>query len=77
MKQGRASISGPLDRKIEPISRAINPGAVGNLGTSLGNHATDGNGDMPFKQTPADAGRGYKAPGIGGKRHDRGSQGRY
>lgn len=76
MKQGKASISGPADRKVEPNSRFVNPGAVSYLGEKLGNHATDG-GDFPLRSTPWDAGRGYSAPAIGNKRHKSGSQGSY
>lgn len=76
MKQGRADSSGPAGRKIEPRSKAINPGAVGNLGIMQGNHAMD-SGTFKPNITPMDAGRGFSAPGIGNKRHDRGSQGKY
>lgn len=74
MKQGRASIKGPYDRKVEPKSRFVNPGAVSYLGEKLGNHSTDG-GDFTLKSTPWDGGRGYTAPPIGSKRHKSGSQG--
>jgi len=76
MKQGKASISGPHDRKVEPSPKAVNPGAVSYLGNKLGNHAMD-TGDMTLKTTPWDAGRGYMAPPIGSKRHKGGSQGSY
>ena len=75
-KQGRASISGPHDQKVEPNPKGVNPGAVSYLGTSLGNHAMD-TGDMSANYTKWSAGRGYKAPGIGTKTHSRGSQGKY
>jgi hypothetical protein len=76
-KQGRASISGPHDRKVEPTAKGVNPGAVSYLGNHLGNHASDGGGTMNLRPTPWDAGRGYHAPGIGTKTHGRGSQGKY
>lgn len=76
MKQGRASISGPHDQKIEPKPTAVNPGAVSYLGEHLGNHATD-KGDFDLKKTPWDAGRGFSAPSIGSKKHKSGSQGSY
>jgi hypothetical protein len=75
-KQGRASVSGPADRKQEPSPKLVNPGAVSYLGEKLGNHASDG-GDFTLQTTPWDAGRGYMAPGIGTKRHKGGSQGSY
>lgn len=76
MKQGKASVSGPYDRKVEPSSKIVNPGAVSYLGEKLGNHTTD-TGDFPLKATPWSGGRGYMAPSIGQKRHKSGSQGEY
>ena len=77
MKQGRAGISGPADRKIEPRSTAINPGGVANLGRAHGNHASDSpHGTFTPKITPMDAGRGYSAPNIGTSVHKSGSQGK-
>lgn len=75
-KQGRASISGPADRKVEPTSKAVNPGAVSYLGNKMGNHTTD-DGDFTLKADPWSAGRGYHAPGIGTTTHGKGSQGKY
>lgn len=78
MKQGRADISGPRDQKVEPNPKAVNPGAVSYLGNKLGNHATEGDGiGRDGGATPWDAGRGYRAPGIGAKTHKGGSQGSY
>ena len=76
MKQGRADSSGPRDRKVEPTPKAVNPGAVSYLGNKMGNHTTD-DGDFALKSTPWDAGRGYRAPGIGATTHGKGSQGKY
>ena len=77
MKQGRASISGPHDQKVEPNPKAVNPGAVSYLGNKLGNHTTD-EGDFTFNGTPWDAGRGYRAPGIRNITSRKGgSQGKY
>jgi hypothetical protein len=76
MKQGRADISGPRDRKVEPSPKGVNPGAVSYLGNKMGNHTTD-DGDFTLKSTPWDAGRGYRAPGIGSTTHGKGSQGKY
>ena len=75
-KQGRADVSGPYDRKVEPKSKAINPGGVNNLGLAQGNHATDVGTFRPHS-TPLNAGRGFSAPSIGTKRHGSGSQGKY
>lgn len=77
MKQGRASISGPHDRKIEPMSKAVNPGAVSRIGIKQGDHATDAGDKRLDNYSPMNAGRGYSAPGIGTKTHGRGSQGKY
>lgn len=73
MKQGRASISGPADRKVEPNPKGVNPGAVSYLGNPLGNHTN--HGSFPLQKTAWDAGRGYSAPGINAKTHKNGSQG--
>jgi len=76
MKQGRASISGPHDRKVEPSTKAINPGAVSYIGIKQGNHATD-DGSGHTNYTKMDAGRGYRAPSVGSTTHKKGSQGSY
>lgn len=77
MKQGRASISGSYDQKVEPSSKAINPGAVSRIGVIQGNHATDAGDKRLDNYSSMNAGRGYSAPGIGAKTHGRGSQGKY
>lgn len=76
MKQGRASISGRHDQKIEPHAKAVNPGAVSYLGNKLGNHTTD-KGTFPLQRTEWDAGRGYEAPKGVSTTHKNGSQGSY
>lgn len=63
MKQGRASVSGPLDRKTEPVSKAVNPAAVADLGKVNG----------MVQMYP---GRGYTAPMRGETVHKCGSQGK-
>lgn len=75
-KQGRPDIKGPLDQKVEPNAKAVNPGAVSYLGNKLGNHTMEG-GDMTLRPTPWSDGRGYMAPSIGKKRWNSGSQGEY
>lgn len=76
MKQGRADVSGPADRKVEPRSKAINPGYADGIGQSYGNHATEA-GTSNYKGPAESAGRGYSAPSIGQKSHPGGSQGKY
>jgi hypothetical protein len=75
MKQGRASVSGPADRKMEPISRAVNPGGAGNIGLAQGSHAEEG--DFTPRITPLYAGRGFEAPAIRTTSHKSGSQGKF
>lgn len=74
-KQGRADSSGPRDQKIEPRSSGVNPGGVSQIGTSVGDH-TD-RGDTNYRGEPMNAGRGYRAPGIGITTHKCGSQGKH
>jgi hypothetical protein len=77
MKQGRASISGPADRKVEPNSTRVNPGAVADMGNMQGNHATDV-GTFPTQRTEMYPGKGYEAPGIRNINSRKGgSQGKY
>lgn len=75
MIQGRASVSGPADRKVEPRSKAINPGGAGNIGLAQGNHVEDGT--FTPRITPLDAGRGYLAPAIRTTSSKSGSQGKF
>jgi hypothetical protein len=67
MKQGRAPTkSGPIKR--EPISKAVSPGAVSQIGCKVGEARA---------VKSLDIGRGYKAPAIGGGTHRSGSQGKH
>lgn len=75
MKQGRASVSGPADRKQEPITHAVNPSGVGNIGLAQGSHAEEG--DFTPRITPLYAGRGFEAPAIRTTSHKSGSQGKF
>lgn len=75
-QQGRAGRSGPGGQKIEPRSQGVNPAAVSQIGTSIGNHSETG-GDSNYRGASMDAGRGYSAPNIGSKTHSKGSQGSY
>lgn len=65
MKQGKASIDVRADTKQEPVSRAINPNAVGQIGIA-----------QAVRPDPMHQGRGYAAPSIGTSIHPRGSQGK-
>jgi hypothetical protein len=66
MKQGSASSSGAGSRKIEPISKAINPGTVADIGL------------QQVRMRPhKDLGRGYKAPMASASNHPCGSQGKH
>jgi hypothetical protein len=76
MKQGRSDSKGPSGQKVEPRSRAINPGGVDGLGQAKGNHTVNGDIRNP-NFTPIYAGRGYSAPGIGVTTRPTGSQGKY
>lgn len=65
MKQGTASHSGSGSTKSEPISHAVNPGAVSQIGLATGRMA-----DVK----PLYEGRGLKAPMVGTSHHKAGSQ---
>lgn len=67
MKQGRASHSGSSGQKVEPKSRAMNPGAVSEIGIH----------EVRTQPNPLHAGRGYKAPMAGSQIHRSGSQGKH
>ena len=68
MKQGQASNSGPGERKREPISHAVNPGAVSELGNHVGTRRAV---ETLYR------GHGYKAPMSGSQVHPSGSQGKH
>lgn len=74
-KQGRADISGPRDQKVEPRPQGINPAGVSQIGTAIGDHAE--RGGTNYRGEPMNAGRGYRAPGIGTMTHKSGSQGKH
>lgn len=73
--QGRADRHGPYGQKVEPNPKAVDPGWVSQIGTSIGNHAERTETD--YRGESKDAGRGYRAPSIGSKTHRGGSQGSY
>lgn len=64
-------------RKMEPISRAVNPSYVAEMGNKIGNHAT-GEGTIRVKHETMYEGKGYKAPMSGSSNMgNRGTQGRH
>lgn len=68
MRQGQASHQGHHP-KVEPSSRAVNPGSADQLGQKLHDKAD---------RTPLYPGRGYEAPMAGKTNHGNcGSQGRH
>ena len=67
MKQGNATHSGSGQTKIEPISKAVNPGAVSRMGIH----------PSPAAPKQMYEGRGLKAPMVGTTSHPRGSQGHH
>lgn len=77
MSQNRAvtSMSG---RKREPIAYAMNPASVAQIGSAMGNHASDAGGKILHGASESmDAGRGFEAPMDAGRTvHRSGSQGR-
>ena len=68
VKQGRASSSGPNDRKREPISKAVNVAGVAQLGEMVGTRRAV---ETLYQ------GKGYRAPMGGQQVHRSGSQGRH
>ena len=75
MQQGRGkNFSGPM--KVEPRPRAISPGYAGQIGIAQGSHVTDHKKELDHSER-MHAGRGFKAPPIGGGNHSSGSQKRH
>lgn len=72
MKQGRASHSGSGSTKTEPVSRAVSPGAVSQMGNMIGNHSESGTHRVHHEKLFE--GRGLKAPMAGTTVHKSGSQ---
>ncbi len=64
-------------RKREPIAHAINPAGVSQIGSVLGNHATDHGKILHGASISMNAGRGFEAPKDAGRTvHHNGSQGK-
>jgi hypothetical protein len=47
MRQGQASRDGRYDWKREPVVKEINPKGVSQIGSSMGNHATQDGRTLP------------------------------
>lgn len=76
MKQGSGNNSAS-GRKTEPRAHAINPAGVSQIGSAMGNHATDTGKILHGSSISMDAGRGFEAPKDSGRTiHHGGSQGR-
>lgn len=67
MKQGNGN-SRAGEQKREPISHAVSPGAVSQIGTHVGTAQA---------VEPLYKGRGFEAPMAGTDTHHKGSQGKY
>ena len=77
MKQGSGR-STDSARKMEPVVHSINPKAVAQIGTALGNKATDVPGTLRGGAEPMHQGRGFSAPHDAGRTiHHGGSQRRH
>jgi hypothetical protein len=65
-------------KKVEPISHAMSVKGVSQIGTALGNKATDVPGTLPGGAKALNAGRGFSAPHDEGRTiHHGGSQRRH
>ena len=77
MKQGSGR-STDSARKMEPVVHSINPKAVAQIGTALGNKATDVPSTLRGGAEPMHQGRGFSAPHDAGRTiHHGGSQRRH
>ena len=71
---GTSTMSG---RKTEPRAHAISPAGVSQIGSAMGNHATDTGKILHGSSISIDKGRGFEAPKDSGRTiHHGGSQGR-
>ncbi len=76
MRQGKVSFDGPADRKREPVVHKVSPGAVSQIGSAMGNHATGNGQRLSGASLTLYEGRGFEAPKAGSDTHPCGSQGR-
>jgi hypothetical protein len=74
MRQGRASSSGRGGTKVEPRAHRVSETAVSQIGTALGNHATEDGKMLKGAGKPLYEGRGLEAPMVGVTCHRSGSQ---
>lgn len=76
MKQGSASYT-VADKKREPHSQAVSPAGVSQIGSAMGDHATDTGKILHGASKSLYSGRGFEAPHDAGRTvHHGGSQGR-
>lgn len=76
MKQGSGN-SSMGQTKREPIARAVSPAGVSQIGSSMGNHATDVTHNLHGTSESMYKGRGFEAPHDAGRTvHHGGSQGK-
>jgi hypothetical protein len=69
--------TGAGSRKIEPRAHAMNPAGVAQIGSAMGNHATDTGKILHGASVSMDRGRGFEAPKDAGRTvHHGGSQGK-
>ena len=70
--------TGPGGRKVEPRAHAISPAGVSQIGSAMGNHATENGQTLRGSSVSLDKGRGFEAPKDEGRTtHRSGSQGRH
>lgn len=73
MKQGSAPTVNS-GRKVEPSSSAMSVKGVSQIGTALGNHATDVSRNLANPSKELYKGRGFEAPMNKSTQHHSGSQ---
>lgn len=77
MRQGSGHNSMSAGKR-EPRAHAISPAGVSQIGSAMGNHATDTGKILHGSSISMDAGRGFEAPKDSGKTiHHGGSQRRH
>lgn len=76
MKQGNASRDGAYGRKREPLVHEVSPGAVSQIGSAMGNHATGEGKILHGTSRELYRGKGFEAPHDASQQvHRSGSQG--
>lgn len=75
MRQGRAGRDVRESMKVEPKAHALNERAVSQIGSSMGNHATERSEPLTKAVERMHKGRGFQAPHDAGRTiHQGGSQ---